>query len=99
MKISGTNTRLFASSGGRLLFLYLHGPRGHDAILPRVGDELAQVFMSVSNENVNNVALVSLGAQLWQRLGEIRVAHAIYRFVCEVPGRIQILDNAALLGR
>ncbi len=33
--------RLFAGSGGSLLFLRLHGPRGHDAILPRVGDELA----------------------------------------------------------
>src|SRR5258708_242604 len=66
------HSRLFAGSG-RLLFLRLHGPRGHDAILPRIGDELAQVFVRVGNENVNNVPLVSLRAELWQQLCEIRV--------------------------
>src|ERR1700752_3988952 len=75
--------RLFAGGGSRLLFLYLHRPRGHNAILARVGDELAKVFVRVCNENVNNVALVSLRAELWQQLCKIGVAHAIDRFVRE----------------
>ena len=71
-------SRLFAGSGGgRLLFLRLHGPRGHDAILPRVGDELSKVFVRVGYEDVNNVAIVSLRAELWQRLCEICVAKPV----------------------
>ena len=81
-----------------LLFLHLHRPRGDDAILPRVGDELAQVFVRVGNEDVNNVALVSMGAKLWQELCEIHVAHAADRFVREIPGLIQIVDDTILLG-
>ena len=89
---------LFVRSGVRFLFLHLHGPRGHDAILPRVGNKLAEVFVRVGNEDVNNVALVSLRAELWQQLCEIRVAHTIDRFVREIPGLIQVLDDAILLG-
>jgi hypothetical protein len=89
---------VYAVTALPLLFLHLHRPRGDDAILPRVGDELAQVFVRVGNENVNNVTLVSLWAKLWQGLCEIRVAHASDRFVREVPGLLQIVDDTILLG-
>jgi hypothetical protein len=56
---------LFAGSGGRLLFLSLHGPRGHDAVLPHVGDELAQVFVRVGNEIIEGI-----GSHLQQTIGE-----------------------------
>ena len=89
---------VYAVTALPLLFLHLHRPRGDDAILPRVGDELAQVFVRVGNENVNNVTLVSLWAKLWQGLCEIRVAHASDRFVREVLGLLQIVDDTILLG-
>src|SRR5580700_3276455 len=87
------------SSAVSLLFIYLHRPRGDDAILPCVGYELAQVFVCVGNENVNNVAFVGLWAKLWQGLCEIRVVHASDCFVREIPGLIQLVDNTILLGR
>ena len=64
--------------------------------LPGVGDELAEVFVRIGNEDVNNVALVRLRAELWQQLCEVRVAHTTDGFVGEVPGLIQILDDASL---
>jgi hypothetical protein len=91
---------VYLPAAARVLFLRLRGPRGHDAILPRVGDELTKVFVRVGNENVNNVALVSLRAELWQQLCEIRVAHAIDRFGREIPCRRTNLELwGAIFGR
>src|SRR5580704_5071701 len=56
------------------------------------------MFVRVANEEVNNVALVSLRAELWQQLCEIRVAHAIDRLAREIPGLIQRLDDVTLFG-
>jgi hypothetical protein len=65
-KMRSPKMRVNPPSAVSLLFLRLQRPRGDDAILPRVGYELAQVFVRVGNENVNNVALVSMWAKLWQ---------------------------------
>ena len=54
--------------------------------------------MPVGKEEVNNVALISLRAELWQQLCEIRVAHPIDRIAREIPGLIQRLDDVTLFG-
>src|SRR5690242_11516133 len=61
-------TALLFRAGRGFLLLSGLSPRRHNPILASIGDELAEMLMRISDEDVNHVPFVCLRAELGQQL-------------------------------
>ena len=56
-----------------------------DPILAGIRNRLTEVFMRVRDENVHHIAGVGVRSELWQKLCEIGIAHAVDGLLREIP--------------
>ncbi len=63
-----------------------------------VGDQLAKVFVSVGDQNVNHIAGIGVGTKLRDGFGEIGVSHGVDRLPGEFPGLVEFLDDLGRVG-
>src|SRR5215472_722652 len=82
--------------GGFLLRLF--GPGRGYAVHASVGDGLAEVLMIMRHEDVDDVAIVGVGAEFLFRFGEIGIGHFLHGSDGESERLIKLIDNLGLVG-
>src|ERR1700735_1038316 len=68
-------------------------PRWNDTVGAGDGCRLAEMYVSVDAQKINDVALVRIRAEFWQRLGKVGVGHALNHSLGEQPLLVQFLRD------
>src|ERR1700731_3663465 len=79
-------------------FLRGDGPRGDDVVCAGIGDQLAHMLVGISDEDVDNITFVGLGAEFGKELGELGVGHGADGGLGEVLGFFQFSDDLGFIG-